>query len=194
MSRADWAIFLDRDGTIIEETGYISDPAKVKLLGNVASSIAHLNRLGVPVVVVSNQAGVARGLFTVEDIEAVNERLRQLLAAQDASLDAVYYCVHHPDYDVECDCRKPRPGLLLRAAEELDIDLSRSFMVGDKLTDLQAGKAAGTSTVFVRTGFGSGELEKDGDEVLGFADKVCENSTQAIEWILKQRCGDERTR
>jgi len=192
LSREKWAVFLDRDGTIIEETGYISDPEKVTLLVNVASSIARLNRKRVPVVVISNQAGVARGLFSVEDIETVNQKLRELLAVHGASLDAIYYCVHHPDYDVECDCRKPKPGLLLKAAEEHDIDLARSFMIGDKLTDIQAGRAAGTYTIFVRTGFGSEELEKNSDEILRLTHKVCENSTEAIEWILEQRFGSRR--
>ncbi len=187
MNKARWGVLLDRDGTIIEEVGYISDPARVKLLGNAASSIAQLNRSGIPVIVVSNQAGVARGLFTVEDIEKVNERMRELLACHGASLDGIYYCGHHPDYDIECECRKPRPGLLLKAAEEMDIDLSRSFMIGDKLTDLQAGRAAGTSTVFLLSGFGREELEENRDEILRLSDKVCEDLTEAIQWILEQR-------
>jgi D-glycero-D-manno-heptose 1,7-bisphosphate phosphatase len=194
LSRTEWGVLLDRDGTIIEEIGYISDPSKVKLLGDAASSIAGLNQKGIPVAVVSNQAGVARGLFTVEDIEKVNQRLRELLASHGASLDGVYYCGHHPDYDIECDCRKPRPGLLVKAAAEMSIDLSRSFMVGDKLTDIQAGKAAGTSTVFLLTGFGSKEYKENRDEILRLSDKVCEDLTEAIQWILEQkapeRCGD----
>lgn len=190
MSRAKWAVFLDRDGTIIEEIGYISDPSKVKLLGDAASSISTLNQKGVPVVVVSNQAGLARGLFTVEDIEKVNRRLRELLAAKGASLDAMHYCGHHPDYDMKCDCRKPEPGLLLKAARELGIDLSESFMIGDKLTDVQAGRAAGTSTVFLRTGFGSRELEGNRDEILRSSDRICENLVEAIQWILEQRFPD----
>jgi D-glycero-D-manno-heptose 1,7-bisphosphate phosphatase len=194
LNRAKWAVFLDRDGTIIEEIGYISDPAKVKIFSEAAASIARLNEKGIPVFVISNQAGVARGLFTIEDVERVNRRLLELLAEQGASLDGIYYCPHHPDFDADCDCRKPNPGLLLKAADDYCIDLSRSFMIGDKLTDVQAGKAAGTSTVFLRTGFGDKELEENHDEVRKSADKICDDLTQAIEWILRVRSEERPSR
>jgi D-glycero-D-manno-heptose 1,7-bisphosphate phosphatase len=186
-ARSSWAVFVDRDGTIIEELGYLSDPDKVRLMPDAAASISKLNRKGIPVVIISNQAGVARGLFTQDDLERVNERVLALLASRDAHVDAAYYCPHHPDFDVDCACRKPRPGLLLKAASDMGIDLSRSFMVGDRLIDMQAGKSAGTSTVFLRTGYGRKELEESRTEVAKTADRVCDDLAQAVDWILDER-------
>jgi D-glycero-D-manno-heptose 1,7-bisphosphate phosphatase len=182
-----WAVFVDRDGTVTEETGYLSDPDKVRVLQNVSEALRRLNGIEVPVVVISNQSGVARGMFTVEDVEKVNQRMRDLLAAEGAFVDAIYYCTHHPDYDIECDCRKPRPGLLIKASRELGISLPQSFMVGDKLIDIQAGKAAGSSTVFVRTGDGEKELQKTRGEILAIADRICADLPEAVDWILGQK-------
>jgi D-glycero-D-manno-heptose 1,7-bisphosphate phosphatase len=185
--RSRWAVFVDRDGTVIEETGYLSDPDKVKVLHNASQALGRLNRMGVPVIVISNQSGVARGMFTVEDVERVNQRMRDLLATEGAFVDAIYFCTHHPDYDIECDCRKPRPGLLIAASNELGISLSQSFMVGDKLIDIQAGKAAGTSSVFVRTGDGEKELRKASAGIAVVADRICEDLSEAVEWILERK-------
>ena len=185
--RSKWAVFVDRDGTVIEEAGYLSDPDKVKVLQNAPRALRRLNRMGVPVIVISNQSGVARGMFTVEDVERVNQRMRDLLAIEGASVDALYYCTHHPDYDIKCDCRKPRPGLLIAASKELGISLPQSFMVGDKLIDIQAGKAAGTSSVFVRTGDGEKELQKARVEIAAAADRICEDLSEAVEWILERK-------
>jgi histidinol-phosphate phosphatase family protein len=185
--RTSWAVFVDRDGTVIEELGYLSDPDKVQLVPNAARSISKLNKMGIPVVVISNQAGVARGLFTAGDLDRVHERVMKLLAAEDALVDAAYYCPHHPDYDVQCTCRKPKPGLLLKASEELGIELKQSFMVGDRLIDMQAGKAAGASTVFLRTGYGQRELQENQTEVLKIADRVCDDLAEAVDWILDER-------
>jgi D-glycero-D-manno-heptose 1,7-bisphosphate phosphatase len=185
--KTDWAVFVDRDGTIIEEIGYQSDPDGVRLIPGAAGSISKLNKLGVPVVVISNQAGVARGLFTTDDLDRVHDRFVDLLAAQGAFVDAAYYCPHHPEFDVECDCRKPRPGLLLKASEDLGIELGRSFMVGDRLIDVQAGKAAGVSPVFLLTGYGQRELEEHRAEVISTADRVCDDLAQAVDWILDER-------
>ncbi|MCX5800694.1 MAG: HAD family hydrolase [Candidatus Eisenbacteria bacterium] len=182
-----WAVFVDRDGTIIDETGYLSDPDGVRILPHASSGLRKLNRIGIPVIVVSNQSGIARRMFTAEDVERVNQRMRDLLAADGARVDAIYFCPHHPDYDVECDCRKPRPGLLVAASKERGISLKESFMVGDKLIDMQAGRAAETSTVFVRTGDGQKELQAAGAEISAVADAVCEDLSEAVEWILEQR-------
>jgi D-glycero-D-manno-heptose 1,7-bisphosphate phosphatase len=154
------AIFLDRDGVVIDDVHHLSSPAEVRLLPGSADAIAALNRAGWPVVVVTNQSGVARGLFTAATVEAVHDHLSDLLAGYGARVEAYYYCPHHPTADgaadpAECACRKPRPGMLLRAADELGLDLRRSWMVGDRDTDLEAGAAAGTRTVLVRTGHGS---------------------------------------
>lgn len=154
------AIFLDRDGVVIEDAHHLASPAQVRLIPGAADAIAALNRAGWPVVVVTNQSGVARGLFTVGAVEAVHAHLSGQLEGYGARIEAYYYCPHLPTADVEayrleCDCRKPKPGMLLRAAEELGLDLDRSWMVGDRASDLQAGAAAGTRTVLVRTGYGA---------------------------------------
>jgi D-glycero-D-manno-heptose 1,7-bisphosphate phosphatase len=153
------ALFLDRDGVINEETGYLHRPQDLVLIEGAARTIARANMLGVPVVVVTNQAGIGRGLYTEADYHAVQAHLERLLRTFGARLDASRFCPHHPEQGVgayrrDCDCRKPRPGLLLAAARDLGLDLARSVLVGDKAADLAAGRAAGCATVLVRTGYG----------------------------------------
>lgn len=153
------AVFLDRDGTLIEEVNYLSAPEQVRLIPGAAEAVRRVNGAGVLAVVVTNQAGVARGYFPEGRVAEVHAHLSALLAEGGAKIDAYYHCPHHPTegigaYRVACACRKPRPGLLLTAARELGIDLSRSWMIGDKLCDAKAGEAAGCRTVLVRTGHG----------------------------------------
>jgi D-glycero-D-manno-heptose 1,7-bisphosphate phosphatase len=156
------AVFLDRDGVINEivyypDAGRIDSPfnvAQFKLLPQVGEAIALINAMGMKAVVVSNQPGIARNNFPEKTLEEIDRRMTQDLAARGAHVDAIYYCRHHPEgtnreYAVDCDCRKPRPGLLLQAAREMDIDLSASYMVGDGLTDIQAGRNAGCKTILV---------------------------------------------
>jgi len=154
------ACFFDRDGVIIEEADYISDPALVRLCPFAADAIRAMHDAGRLVIVVSNQSGIARGYFTESDLRAVEARMNELLAEAGVKIDAAYYCFHHkkgivPEYAIDCDCRKPKPGMLLRAAKDLDIDLAASFMIGDKESDLEAGLNAGCRGVaLVRTGHG----------------------------------------
>ncbi|MCS7269811.1 MAG: D-glycero-beta-D-manno-heptose 1,7-bisphosphate 7-phosphatase [Gemmataceae bacterium] len=153
------AVFLDRDGVIIEDGGYVADAEQVRLLPGAAQAIAALNRAGWHVVVVTNQSGIARGYFSPTALEEVHDRLKQLLWCYGASLDAIYVCPHHPDgviddYREACHCRKPQPGLLLQAAADLQLDLSQCWLIGDRPSDLEAGAQAGCRTVLVRTGFG----------------------------------------
>src|SRR5688572_16880009 len=155
-------VFLDRDGVINEEIEYLHDPDRVVLLGGAAEAIAALNRAGVAVVVVTNQAGIARGMYTERELAAVTARLDELVGGAGGRLDATYFCPHHPEagvggYQVACRCRKPAPGMLERAAAELGLDLARSVIVGDKGTDLEAGRAAGCAAVLVRSGHGARE-------------------------------------
>ncbi len=152
------AVFLDRDGTLIEDPGYLSDPDQVRLLPGAASAVRRLNEAGCLVIVVSNQSGVARGLITESDVDAIHERLRTLLAAEDARIDAVYYCPFFdgPEAIVEkyrrdSDLRKPNPGMLLLAAKEHPIDLKSSWMIGDKDSDVLAGRSAGCRTILIET-------------------------------------------
>jgi D-glycero-D-manno-heptose 1,7-bisphosphate phosphatase len=156
------AVFLDRDGVLIEEAHYLATGDQVRVLAGAAEALADLNVAGVPVVVVTNQSGVARGYFPEQRVGEIHRRIDELLAAGGAWVDRYYYCPHHPDaavqqYRVECRCRKPQPGMLRQAAAELGLDLTRSYLVGDKVSDLAAGGAAGCRTILVRTGHGAGE-------------------------------------
>lgn len=157
------AVFLDRDGTLIEDVDYLVDASQVRLIPSAPTALRRLNQAGLPVVVVTNQSAVARGLATERDVAAVHDHLRALLAARGAHLDGIYYCPHHPEigeapYRRPCDCRKPLPGLLQQAARELNLDLAASVMIGDSLRDLEAGAAAGCGRlILVRTGHGAAE-------------------------------------
>ncbi len=162
------AVFLDRDGTIIEEAEYLSDPAGARLLPGAAEGIAHLRTAGFAVVVTSNQSGVARGYFDEAAVQVVNRRVQELLTAAGAPADAFYYCPHHPEgsvpaYALDCECRKPKPGMLHAAAADLDLDLKRSWVVGDKRTDMEFGTDNGLRAVLVLTGYGR-ETQAEGFE------------------------------
>jgi D-glycero-D-manno-heptose 1,7-bisphosphate phosphatase len=154
-----WAVFLDRDGVINEEVNYLSSPELLKLLPGAAHAIRLLNRRRIPVIVVSNQAGVARGRFPEEQVQTIHDRLSALLSREGAHIDRYYYCPHHPtegtgSYRIDCECRKPKPGLLLKAGSEMKLDLQQSYIVGDKVTDVEAGMRAGVTSILVLTGYG----------------------------------------
>lgn len=158
------AVFIDRDGTLTEEVGYVNHPTRLRLLPRSAEAIRRLNRSGLKAVMVTNQSGVARGYFSEEVLQAVNATLVSQLKAEGAYLDGLYVCVHHPTagappYRAVCECRKPKPGLIMRAAADLGLDLSRSWAVGDKISDVLAGQRAGTRSILVLTGYGLGEWE-----------------------------------
>ena len=155
------AVFLDRDGVVIKQCHYLKDPALVELEKSVADGIKALRDQGFVVIVVTNQSGIARGLFTSAEVEAIHERIQELLEAEGTKIDAFYTCPHHPDFDLDCDCRKPKPGMILRAAEEFDIDVGASFMCGDKAADVECGRNAGCRKSFlVLSGYGESELPK----------------------------------
>jgi D-glycero-D-manno-heptose 1,7-bisphosphate phosphatase len=145
-------LLLDRDGVINEECAHLHDPNDLIVIAGVAEAIAAINRRRIPVAVVTNQAGIGRGMYGVEAYQAVNRAIEAVLAESGAHIDAWYFCPHHPDDD--CACRKPRPGMMLAAARDLALDLGRSVLVGDKESDLAAARAAGCRTVLVRTGYG----------------------------------------
>jgi len=151
---SDKAIFLDRDGTLIEDPGYLNDPEQVKLLEGVAEALAELRTMGYKLIVVSNQSAVARGLVTEKVLDEIHNRLNQLLAAKQVHLDRIYYCPYHPDgvigkYRKDSDLRKPNPGMLLTAADEIDIDLSDSWLIGNSNSDIEAGLRAGCKTILI---------------------------------------------
>lgn len=148
------AIFLDRDDTLIEDPGYISDPDQVKLLDGAAEALIELKALGYKLVVVTNQSAVARGIVTEKVLAEIHERLRQLLAEKNAPLDEIYYCPFHPEgvvpkYRKESNYRKPKPGMLLEAADDLNIDLGESWCIGNSSSDVEAGSRAGCKTVLI---------------------------------------------
>ena len=149
------AVFLDRDGTIVEDPGFLHEPEKVKLLPGAAAAIRRLNEAGYLAIVVTNQSGIARGRFTVADYEAVQQRLGALLAAQGARLDGAYFCPHHPQFTGPCDCRKPGLKLFRDAQAAFDIDFAQSWWVGDRLSDVQPARALGGHGVLVVTGDGN---------------------------------------
>ncbi len=187
MNRAR-AVFIDRDGTLIEEVGYLDRPERVALYPWTIDAVRALNRGGFRVVLVSNQSGVARGFFTEAVVEAVHRHIAELLEAGGARIDAYYYCPHHPDgkvkaYAVACDCRKPARGLVDRAARELGVDPSRSFVVGDRWLDVELAREVGARSVLVRTGYGLTEEAKPREGVT--ADAVADNLIAAASWILR---------
>ncbi len=162
------AVFLDRDGTINVEKTYLHRIEDWEWVDGAPEAIRQFNHAGFKVVVVSNQAGIARGMYSHADVDNLHAFVSSELGKIGASIDAFYYCPHHPEYGEErsCSCRKPSPGLLLRAANELDIDLSRSWMIGDKLIDIQAAKAASVNSILVRTGYGAKEASLCADDQL----------------------------
>jgi D,D-heptose 1,7-bisphosphate phosphatase len=152
-----FAVFLDRDGTLNEDPGYLGDPNQVKLLSGTGEALSLLkNELGFKLVVVSNQSGISRGLINKQMVDAVNDRLNNLLAEFNTAIDAFYYCPFHPEFSSkqESNCRKPSPEMIFQAAKDLAIDLSGSYMVGDSVSDMECGVNAGVKTVLVKTGNG----------------------------------------
>ena len=183
------AVFLDRDGVINEQMGYVNHVSRFVLLPGVAAAIGKLNRAGVLVLVATSQSGLARGYFPASLLHEVHELMRQQLAGLGAHLDGIYVCPHHPEakealYRQDCDCRKPKPGLVLRAAGELGLDLLKSYMVGDRWTDIRCGAAAGLKTVLVRTGYGRGEELYIGPQETVQPETVQEDLAAAVDWIL----------
>jgi D-glycero-D-manno-heptose 1,7-bisphosphate phosphatase len=146
-------IVLDRDGTIIEEREYLSQPEQVTLITGAGAALRELQQMGFGLVVITNQSGVGRGIFDQADLERVHERLRELLEREGVQLDGLYVCPHNPDDD--CDCRKPKLGLLQKAAKDLGFTLESSIVIGDKAGDIEMGHRAGALTFLVRTGYGA---------------------------------------
>ena len=184
------AVFLDRDGTINVEVGHLDHESKVALIEGAAEGIALLRNAGFKVVVVTNQSVIARGRISEAKLRQIHLALTEALSSNGARFDAIYFCPHHPqegggDYTIACDCRKPKPGMLLQASRELEIDLRRSYMVGDKLSDLEAGRAAGCGEVLVRTGYG-GHSELLLDEGIPRPDYVADDLLDAADWIVKR--------
>ena len=188
------AVFLDRDGTINEEVGYLDSLDKFNVIPSAYEAIRLINESGMKVVVISNQAGVARGFFTEDFVKITHEHLENALRQKGAYIDNFYYCPHHPTEGIEpyrrdCNCRKPAPGMLLRAAQDLNIDLTKSYLVGDRFRDMEAAKKAGVKGVLVKTGYGQELLQDDGPDKAteeGKPDFIAADILEAVKWILFQ--------
>jgi D-glycero-D-manno-heptose 1,7-bisphosphate phosphatase len=184
------AVFMDRDGTISEEIGYVNHPSRYRVFPYSAEAVRLLNEAGWLAILVTNQAGVARGYFTEDLIGATHDLLRQEMERGGARLDAIYYCAHHPSvgdppYRIDCDCRKPKPGLIRRAAADFPLDLARSWMIGDRYSDIELARNAGLRSAFVMSGYGRGEWEYQRSAWKHEPDLVAEDLLEAVRKIVQ---------
>lgn len=185
------AIFLDRDGTLNEEVGYAGRAEDFHIFPWAAETVRRVNEAGWAAVLVTNQAGVARGFYTESAIGELHRLLEAHLAAGGARLDGIYYCPHHPEgtvagYGGPCECRKPEPGMLHRAARELELDLARSWVVGDRGLDVALARRVGAGAVLVRTGYGPTELARGAERPASEEpDFVAADALEAVQWILR---------
>jgi D-glycero-D-manno-heptose 1,7-bisphosphate phosphatase len=178
------AVFLDRDGTIAEEVGYLDHISRFQMFPFSAQAIRLLNGAKLPVIVITNQSGVGRGYFPESLIAAVHELMTTQLAKDGAHVDALYYCPHKEDD--ACACRKPKPGMLKSAAREHGLDLRRSFVVGDRYGDVELAHGVGARAILVRTGYGESQMQRDSAKWPAPPDFVAENLADAADWILRQ--------
>ncbi|MBM3888645.1 MAG: HAD family hydrolase [Verrucomicrobia bacterium] len=177
------AVFLDRDGTLVHETHYLHRVEDVRFVARAATALRRLRRAGFLLFIITNQSGVGRGFYTLEDVQRVNRYLLGVLGKYGAEVDGIYVCPHHPED--RCNCRKPSPKFLFDAAAQFDLRLADSFMVGDHISDIEAGRRAGARTVMVRTGHGEENLREAGGRPP--ADHVARDLSAAVTWILKQK-------
>lgn len=180
------AVFLDRDGTILELVPYLHRPEEVRLVAGAAEALRRLGERGWERILTTNQSGVARGWFAMEDVEAVHARMLDLLRAEGADLEGIEICPHHPDHGGPCACRKPAPGMILRAAERHGIDLTRSWSVGDRMEDLAAGVAVGASGILVLTGYGREQARDPSPAVWRNVRYVAWDLPAAVAFVLGQ--------
>src|SRR5688572_11555150 len=185
------AVFIDRDGTLSEEVGYINHPERFRLFPYAGEAIRHLNENGWLAIVTTNQGGVARGYFSEQMIETVHKGMTEQLARDGAHLDAIYYCAHHPSvgeppYRFDCDCRKPKTGLIDRASADFEIDLDRSWMVGDRYGDVELARNAKLHSALVLSGYGRGEWEYQRESWSMEPEVVAENLLEAVKIIIER--------
>ena len=188
-------IFLDRDGTLNEEVNYLHRKEDLVLLPGVPEALKAFKEQGYKLVVITNQAGVARGYYTEDDVKELHRYMNELLEKAGAGIDAFYYCPHHPEhgigkYKIQCHCRKPEPGMFEMAEQDFDVDKSKSWMIGDKLIDIEAGRNYGVRTVLVGTGYGAGvheEQKKQGDFPY---DLYAEDLLEAYDEINRETAGN----
>ena len=183
------AVFLDRDGTVNEEVGYLRDLADLRIIPGAGAAIRRLNEAGFKVILVTNQSGVARGYFSESFVQETHARMGELLRSEGARIDAVYYCPHHPTsgnspYTIDCDCRKPKTGLIDQAVKDLDIDVGHSYMVGDKWSDVELGQRAAMQAILVMSGHTPDGPENRRPEGLRDPDCIAHSLREAADWII----------
>ena len=189
------AVFLDRDGTINEEVGYLKSLDMLKVIPGAGAAIRRLNAAGFKVVIITNQSGVARGYFPESLVHEAHALLTATLRKDGATIDGIYYCPHHPTagnskHTIQCDCRKPATGLMDRAARDLDIDLKQSFMVGDKWSDIELGHRAGARSILVRSGFAPDDAGNKRPPHVEDPDFTAHDLAEASDWIIEQKGQD----
>ena len=182
-------IFLDRDGTINTEVDYLSTPDQLELIPRSADAIREANGLGFKVFIITNQSGIARGILTEQQLSLVHDELNRRLTELDAHIDAFYFCPHHPDYGAaeykkDCDCRKPNTGMIRQAAKEFNIDLQQSFVIGDRINDIQTGNNAGIPSILVLTGYGKKERTMFPESAADI-DYVADDLYDAIQYVKR---------
>ena len=178
-----FAVFVDRDGTICFDRHYLSNPDGLELIPTVAEGIKRLNDAGIPVIVVTNQSGVGRGFFDEEQLKAIHDRMENALAEHGASVNDIYYCPHMPDSG--CDCRKPAPGMLLEASDEHGIDLKHSFVIGDRMMDIEMAHAVSAKAILVPEPGDQYDIEKEIHASPEVPDYRTDSFMNAVEWILR---------
>ena len=187
-----YAVFLDRDGTLNEDPGYLGEPDKVKLFPGTGKALSLLkNRCNFKLIVISNQSGIARGLISESEVDAVNARINELLKEDKVEIDAFYYCPHHPDFSSreEVECRKPSPSMIYQASSDLNIELDKSYFIGDTSADILCGINAGLKTVLVKTGYGTESISILQNQNI-FPSFVAENILSASKFILEDFTGE----
>ena len=190
------AVFIDRDGTINEQMGYINHVSRFKILPRVPQAIRMLNRHGFLVLVVSNQSGVARGYYPMDLVETIHHLMVARIKEKQGVIDGVFFCPHHPagsvpEFSRECNCRKPKTGLIEQACKSFEIDLRRSFVVGDMCTDIELAHRAGLKGVLVKTGYGLGEIEYILSRKAPKPAHIAEDLLDAVRWIMRGGDGDQ---
>jgi D-glycero-D-manno-heptose 1,7-bisphosphate phosphatase len=190
------AVFIDRDGTLNEQMGYVNHPSRFKILPRVPQAIRMLNRRGFLVFVVTNQSGVARGYYPLDLVNALHRLLLSRIKEKKGTIDGIFFCPHHPagsvpEFSVDCNCRKPKTGLIEQACNTFEIDLKRSFVVGDMCTDMELAQRAGLSGVLVKTGYGLGEIEYILPRKTAKPAHIAEDLLEAVRWILQQTDGEK---
>ncbi|MFQ5768075.1 MAG: D-glycero-alpha-D-manno-heptose-1,7-bisphosphate 7-phosphatase [Acidobacteriota bacterium] len=188
------ALFLDRDGTVCREVGYVNHPERLELLPRSAEAILLAREAGFLCILITNQSGVARGYFPESRIHETHARLVQMLDREGTCLDGLYYCPHHPQageppYRRDCDCRKPRPGMIRQAIRDLHVEMTESLVIGDKMSDVETGHAVDIPGILVRTGYGRGEEEYDRSRWSTQPDYIADDLHGAVKWAVVRRGG-----